>query len=125
MFLLNPRPGESAIISLAVTTMKMRRVDLRYKENIRHRISRHSFSFPAPTKPENLTSREITGTTIELSWSEPENANGVIAGYRVYYMYSNYTDVKMHIPDKSPSSSDVDASINFVLKELREYTSCT
>lgn len=77
------------------------------------------FIFTAPTKPENLTSRGITGTTIELSWSEPESANGVIAGYRVYYMHSNYTDVKMHIPDKSTDSDDT--NIDFVLKELSEY----
>lgn len=77
-----------------------------------------SLLFPAPTKPENLTSRGITGTTIELSWSEPENANGVIAGYRVYYMHTNYTDVKMHIPDKSGDSDD--SYIEFVLRELRK-----
>jgi len=81
-----------------------------------------SLFIPAPTKPENLTSRGITGTTIELSWSEPENANGVIAGYRVYYMHSNYTDVKMHIPDKSADADDT--YIEFMLKELRKYTSC-
>jgi len=79
-----------------------------------------SLFLPAPTKPENLTSRGITGTTIELSWSEPENANGVIIGYRVYYMHSNYTDVKMHTPDKSVDSDD--SYIEFVLKELRKYT---
>jgi len=85
-------------------------------------IRRGSSLLAAPTKPENLTSREITGTTIRLSWSEPENANGLIAGYRVYYMYSNYTDVKMHIPNKTVSS-DEPPSINFILKELREYAS--
>lgn len=76
-------------------------------------------SFSAPTKPENLTSREITGSTIELSWSEPENANGVIVGYRVYYMHSNYTDVKMHIPDKSADSDD--PNTKFILENLSEY----
>jgi len=35
-------------------------------------------------------------------------------------MYSNYTDVKMHIPNKT-ISSDEPPSINFVLRELREY----
>jgi len=79
-----------------------------------------SFFLPAPTKPENLTSRGITGTTIELAWSEPLNANGVIAGYRIYYMHSNYTDVKMHTPDKSADSDD--SYIEFVLRELRKYT---
>lgn len=82
-------------------------------------LMRNACLFAAPTKPENLTSRGITGTTIELSWAEPENANGVIAGYRVYYMHSNYTDVKMHIPDKSADSYD--PNIDFVLKELSEY----
>ncbi|XP_050457004.1 tyrosine-protein phosphatase 99A isoform X3 [Cataglyphis hispanica] len=74
----------------------------------------------APTKPENLTSREITGNTIELSWSEPENANGIIVGYRVYYMHSNYTDVKMHIPDKSADSDD--PNTKFILKDLNPNT---
>lgn len=78
-----------------------------------------SLSLLAPTKPENLTSREITGSTIELSWSEPENANGIIVGYRVYYMHSNYTDVKMHIPDKSADSDD--PNTKFILKDLSEY----
>lgn len=82
-----------------------------------------SLSLLAPTKPENLTSREITGSTIELSWSEPENANGIIVGYRVYYMHSNYTDVKMHIPDKSADSDD--PNTKFILKDLSEYIRST
>lgn len=81
------------------------------------------FILLAPTKPENLTSREITGNSIELSWSEPENANGIIVGYRVYYMHSNYTDVKMHIPDKSADSDDPNTI--FILKDLSEYISST
>ncbi|XP_043500700.1 tyrosine-protein phosphatase 99A isoform X2 [Polistes fuscatus] len=69
-----------------------------------------------PTKPQNLTSRGITSTTIELSWSEPECANGVIAGYRVYYMHSNYTDVQMH---KMYDNSG--PNVEFVLKDLKPY----
>lgn len=38
-------------------------------------------------------------------------------------MHSNYTDVKMHIPDKSTDSDDT--SIEFVLKELSEYANAT
>lgn len=34
-------------------------------------------------------------------------------------MHSNYTDVKMHIPDKFAHTDD---AIEFVLKELSEYT---
>ncbi|XP_048512163.1 tyrosine-protein phosphatase 99A-like isoform X2 [Athalia rosae] len=49
-----------------------------------------------PSKPLNLTVHQVTSSSIELSWAEPENANGDIRGYRVYYMHSNYTDVKSH-----------------------------
>ncbi|XP_015601110.1 tyrosine-protein phosphatase 99A isoform X3 [Cephus cinctus] len=49
-----------------------------------------------PTKPLNLTVHGVTSSTIELSWLKPEKVNGEIHGYRVYYMHSNYTDVKTH-----------------------------
>lgn len=69
-----------------------------------------------PTKPQNFTSRGITSTTIELSWSEPESANGVITGYRVYYLHSNYTDVQtLKIYDNSGPN------VEFVLKDLGKY----
>lgn len=69
-----------------------------------------------PTKPLNLSSHGITSTTIELSWAEPDYANGIISGYRIYYMHSNYTDVKMY-------RTEYDGPIiEFVLKELGEYS---
>lgn len=68
-----------------------------------------------PTKPLNLTSNAITSTAIELSWVEPVCANGIISGYRLYYMYANYTDVLMYKTD------DYDGPvIEFILKELSE-----
>ncbi|XP_031831667.1 putative receptor-type tyrosine-protein phosphatase mosPTP-1 isoform X7 [Nomia melanderi] len=70
-----------------------------------------------PTKPLNLSSHDITSTTIELSWSEPESANGIISGYRIYYRHSNCTDVRMHKHDESDGSI-----IEFVLKELKPNT---
>lgn len=36
----------------------------------------------------------MTSDTISLSWEEPEKANGAIEGYRVYFMYANFTDVQ-------------------------------
>ncbi|XP_034171588.1 putative receptor-type tyrosine-protein phosphatase mosPTP-1 isoform X3 [Osmia lignaria lignaria] len=70
-----------------------------------------------PTKPLNLSSHGITSTTIELSWAEPESANGIISGYRIYYMHSNYTDVQMYKTDEDDGSI-----IEFVLNELEPYT---
>ncbi|XP_078047953.1 putative receptor-type tyrosine-protein phosphatase mosPTP-1 isoform X2 [Augochlora pura] len=70
-----------------------------------------------PTKPLNLSSHDITSTTIELSWSEPERANGIITGYRIYYMQANYTDVQTYKTDNYDGSI-----IDFVLKELKPHT---
>ncbi|XP_071863739.1 putative receptor-type tyrosine-protein phosphatase mosPTP-1 isoform X3 [Bombus fervidus] len=70
-----------------------------------------------PTKPLNLSSHGITSTTIELSWAEPDYANGIISGYRIYYMHSNYTDVQMYRTDEYDGPV-----IEFVLKELEPYT---
>ncbi|XP_076175858.1 putative receptor-type tyrosine-protein phosphatase mosPTP-1 isoform X6 [Ptiloglossa arizonensis] len=70
-----------------------------------------------PTKPLNLSSHGITSTTIELSWVEPDSANGVISGYRVYYMHSNFTDVQMY------KANEYDESvIEFVLEQLKPDT---
>ncbi|KAI4504305.1 hypothetical protein M0802_000776 [Mischocyttarus mexicanus] len=72
--------------------------------------------FKVPTKPLNFTSRGITSTTIELLWSEPECANGVLSGYRVYFMYSNCTDVQMYRINENSGPN-----IEFVLKNLKPY----
>ncbi|XP_043479627.1 tyrosine-protein phosphatase 99A isoform X2 [Leptopilina heterotoma] len=70
-----------------------------------------------PSKPLDLIARGITSFTIDLSWSKPEHANGVITGYRIYYMHSNFTDVKTHkIADEDPKS------IDFTLDELLPFT---
>lgn len=76
-----------------------------------------SFFVSVPTKPLNLSSHGITSTTIELSWAEPDYANGIISGYRIYYMHSNYTDVQMYRTDEYDGPI-----IEFVLKELGEYS---
>ncbi|XP_076236366.1 putative receptor-type tyrosine-protein phosphatase mosPTP-1 isoform X2 [Calliopsis andreniformis] len=70
-----------------------------------------------PTKPLNLTSNGINSTTIELSWAEPDCANGIISGYRIYYMYSNYTDVQMY-----KINEENGPIIDFLLKELKPDT---
>lgn len=70
-----------------------------------------------PSKPLNLTVHHVTSSSMELSWAEPDNANGVIVGYRVYHMHSNYTDVETHknVDNNSPN-------IFFNLSNLKPYT---
>ena len=50
--------------------------------------------FIVPGKPLNVTIGEVNDSTIALSWAEPENPNGVIKGYRIYFMRKNFTDVQ-------------------------------
>lgn len=53
-------------------------------------------NFSEPSKPLNLTVYDINSNTIYLSWNEPEECNGAIEGYRIYFLYVkyNYTDVR-------------------------------
>lgn len=53
----------------------------------------HCFAllFIVPSKPLNLTVLEVTSTTITIGWRDPENLNGAIVGYRVFYIHQNQT----------------------------------
>lgn len=48
-------------------------------------------SSTVPSKPLNLTVLEVTSTTITIGWRDPENLNGAIVGYRVFYIHQNQT----------------------------------
>lgn len=50
-----------------------------------------SISSIVPSKPLNLTVLEVTSTTITIGWRDPENLNGAIVGYRVFYIHQNQT----------------------------------
>ncbi|GAB6020093.1 hypothetical protein CHUAL_002826 [Chamberlinius hualienensis] len=47
-----------------------------------------------PSKPSNLRVVQVTNNMIKVEWEQPENPNGIIQGYRLYYMHKNYTDVR-------------------------------
>ena len=50
--------------------------------------------FSAPGRPLNVSIGDVNDSSIALSWAEPENPNGVIKGYRIYFMRKNFTDVQ-------------------------------
>lgn len=39
----------------------------------------------APTPPQNLRYRDVTNTSVVLSWDRPLQANGVLARYKIYF----------------------------------------
>lgn len=68
-----------------------------------------------PTKPLNLTTSVITSNSIDLSWIKPEKANGVIGGYRIYYIHENFTSVETH---KVSENLQQNRTIEFTLNNL-------
>ncbi|XP_011312155.1 tyrosine-protein phosphatase 99A isoform X2 [Fopius arisanus] len=67
-----------------------------------------------PSKPLRLTAYGINASSIELLWSEPENKNGIIHEYWVYYMHSNLTEVKTLRTNNE--------TIDFMLTDLEPVT---
>lgn len=76
-----------------------------------------------PSKPLNVSVIDIGSDQIRLKWSEPERTNGAILGYRVYYMYANYTDVQsLQILPSGAGDSANKNYIHYNLTNLRPYT---
>lgn len=51
------------------------------------------FPFAVPSNPYNLSAQEVTSTTIKLSWHVPDEPNGRLDGYRIYYIHQNQTSI--------------------------------
>ncbi|XP_057323850.1 tyrosine-protein phosphatase 99A-like isoform X1 [Microplitis mediator] len=67
-----------------------------------------------PSTPLRLTAYGINSSSVELSWSEPKHKNGIILGYRVFYMHSNFTEVK--------TLKKNNETIDFLLNDLKPMT---
>ncbi len=44
--------------------------------------------------PVNVSMREVTNSSVRVIWHSPTHENGIIQGYRLYYMHQNFTDVR-------------------------------
>lgn len=78
-------------------------------------LSFSSFHILVPSKPLNLSVLEVTSTTITIGWREPENLNGAIMGYRVFYINQNQTYFAT-----IRSGTAVGELITYVLNDLSE-----
>eukprot|EP00090_Calanus_glacialis_P013507 TRINITY_DN22191_c0_g1_i1.p1 TRINITY_DN22191_c0_g1~~TRINITY_DN22191_c0_g1_i1.p1 ORF type:complete len:1215 (-),score=130.86 TRINITY_DN22191_c0_g1_i1:761-4405(-) len=47
-----------------------------------------------PSAPLNVSTHSITNSSVVVTWLEPSRPNGIIEGYRLYFMHSNFTDVR-------------------------------
>jgi len=60
--------------------------------------------------PVNVSMRGVTNSSVRVLWRQPSHPNGIIQGYRLYYMQSNFTDVK--------TVRDPQENMNFLLEGL-------
>ncbi|CAB4058090.1 PTPRG [Lepeophtheirus salmonis] len=67
-----------------------------------------------PTMPINVTFGEIKNSSVQVHWHEPYAPNGIIQGYRLYYMHQNFTDVRT-VRNPSPQ-------MQYLLEGLEPYT---
>lgn len=65
----------------------------------------------APTPPRNLQYRNLGNTTVDLTWDEPEQYNGVLAKYEIHYNY-----------DKRIVEANRSKHLQYVLDGLDAYT---
>ena len=54
----------------------------------------------APGHPTNLTGNVQDETSVQLSWSKPNDPNGVILGYQVFYYGYKGNHTKVNIGNK-------------------------
>ena len=72
------------------------------------------FYFSVPSMPVNVSMREVTNSSVRVLWHEPTNPNGIIQGYRLYFMHQNFTDVR--------TVRDPQKSMEHLLKGLDPFT---
>ncbi len=49
---------------------------------------------PVPSRPSNVSYSSVTNSSVLLGWQRPRHPNGLVQGYRIYYMHKNFTDVR-------------------------------
>ena len=47
-----------------------------------------------PSQPLKVVFKEVTNSSVAVHWHQPTTPNGLVTGYRIYYMHDNFTDVE-------------------------------
>ena len=67
-----------------------------------------------PSAPLNVSTHSITNTSVTVTWLQPSQPNGLIEGYRLYFMTDNFTDVR--------TIKEADTLMEFKLEGLVSYS---
>ncbi len=41
-----------------------------------------------------MSFRGVSNSSVTVGWHRPRHPNGIVQGYRLYYMHKNFTDVQ-------------------------------
>ena len=66
-----------------------------------------------PSAPRNVSTHSISNTSVTISWDQPSQPNGLIQGYRLYFMHDNFTDVR--------TIKEADSHMEYKLQGLGKY----
>ena len=61
---------------------------------LKRRLTRLNVLCLVPSQPLKVVFKEVGNSSIAVHWHPPSTPNGLIAGYRIYYMHDNFTDVE-------------------------------
>ena len=53
-----------------------------------------SLFFLVPSRPLKVIFKAVTNSSVTVHWQQPTTPNGIVVGYRIYYMHDNFTDVQ-------------------------------
>ena len=74
-----------------------------------------------PTEPLNLRASNVSSQQLNVSWSEPERRNGILAGYTVYYKLLR-NDKNENVPGTTWKKEDIASDkTTVVLENLRKF----
>lgn len=74
-----------------------------------------------PTAPLNVTVQHLNGSRVQVSWSPPKDAYGVLKEYTVYYRAQTYNVQQAHSVKVNPNENSIVLEENFEPNNTYEY----
>ncbi len=85
-------------------------------------VNPHVCCIAAPSSPRNVRILSVTDSTVQVSWWEPARANGVLQGYRIYFLHNNFTSVQTIRDNKSSMVETITRLSKCIQSHKHAYT---
>lgn len=74
-----------------------------------------------PSEPLNVGVRQLNGSRVQVTWSPPKEAYGILKEYTVYYRAQTYSVQQAHSVKVSPTENSIVLEENFEPNNTYEY----